>query len=86
MECWLDKYRLEAGLTKHEIAGNDAADQASLGFLRGGVFYAHSNLARTKLTPALDGPMQAPMVDGQLALSVVDVLGRRLVYTLEVEQ
>ena len=30
--------------------------------------------------------MQAPMVDGQLALSVVDVLGRRLVYTLEGEQ
>ena len=86
MECWLDTYRLEEGLTKHEFAGNDAADQASLGFLRGSVFYAYSNLARTKQTPALEEPLQAPMLEGQLAMSVVDVLGRKLVYTLEGEQ
>ena len=69
-----------------DLKGNDAADQVSLGYLRGRVFYSYDNAARTKAAPALTDSLRAPMLEGTLAMSVTDVLGRRFVYALEGEQ
>lgn len=86
MEFWLDRFRLEEGLCEMDLKGNDAADQVSLGYLRGRVFYSYDNAARTKAAPALTDSLRAPMLEGTLAMSVTDVLGRRFVYALEGEQ
>lgn len=86
MEFWLDRFTLEDGLLKASLQGNDAADQVSLGYLRGTSFYAYENAARTKLTPTLSDSLRAPMLEGTLAVSITDVLGRRFIYTLEGEQ
>lgn len=85
-EVWLNAYRMEENVCPLELSGNDAVEQVSLGFLRGDVFYAYANAGRTKLAPALPDALEAPMLDGKLAMVTVDVLGRRLVHLLEEQE
>ncbi|HIT70235.1 MAG TPA: site-specific DNA-methyltransferase [Candidatus Aphodomonas merdavium] len=83
LEAWVDEYGLEAGLCPLSLAGDSALDQLSLGYVRGSVFYAYANAARSKLSPALPQALEVPMLDGQLAMLTVDVLGRRMLHLLE---
>lgn len=83
LEVWLDGYLLEDGLCPLALCGNDALEQLSVGFLREGVFHAFANAARAKQTPALPAELETPMLEGALAVSTVDVLARRLIFTLE---
>lgn len=83
LEAWVDEYGLEAGLCPLSLAGDSALDQLSLGYVRGSVFYAYANAARSKLSPALPQALEVPRLDGQLAMLTVDVLGRRMLHLLE---
>ena len=65
------------------IAGLDAVDQWSAGFLRDGVFKAYVSAARRKQSPELPPLLELPLLRGQAAISIVDVLGRRTLWTPE---
>ena len=65
------------------IAGLDAIDQWSAGFLRDGAYKAYVSCARRKQTPALPTELELPLLRGQVAISVVDVLGNRTLWVPE---
>jgi hypothetical protein len=48
-----------------------------------GVFISHGHAARAKHTPDLSSMLEVPMLTGQLAIEVVDVLGRKSVWRWE---
>ena len=66
-----------AGLS---IAGLDAIDQWSVGFVRDGAYRAYASCARRKQTPALHTMLELPLLRGQVAISLVDVLGNRTLW------
>jgi adenine specific DNA methylase Mod len=61
----------------------DAVDQWSAGYLKEGVFVSHSHAARLRHSPELDPVLEVPMLTGQLAIEVVDVLGRKSIWKYE---
>ncbi|MBQ7455350.1 MAG: site-specific DNA-methyltransferase [Clostridia bacterium] len=69
-----------------QVAGLDAVDQWSAGFLREGAYKAYVSAARRKQTPVLTSTLELPLLRGQVAVSVVDVLGRRTLWTPEMGQ
>ncbi len=79
----LTAYDMEPGLCALPLAGTDAVDQLSAGYLRGGAFHSYADAARSKARPALPEWLEIPMLDGTPALLTVDVLGRRMVHVLE---
>jgi hypothetical protein len=62
------------GLT---VEGLDAVDQWSVGFLRDGVYKAYASSARLRQSPQLRTMLELPLLRGQVAISIVDALGRR---------
>jgi len=66
-----------------QIDGLDAIDQWSVGFLRDGAYKTYVSSARRKQTPALRTLLELPLLRGQVALSIVDVLGNRTLWTTE---
>ena len=63
--------------------GMDAIDQWSVGFLRDGVYRTYASCARRKQTPALDTLLELPLLRGDVAISVVDILGNRTLWQAE---
>ena len=61
----------------------DLVDQWAVGFVREGVFYRAEWSARTKQTPTLQDCLQIPMISGQIAVEIIDVLARKHVYVRE---
>lgn len=61
----------------------DAVDQWSAGYLKEGVFVSHSHAARLRHSPELEPVLEVPMLTGQLAIEVVDVLGRKSIWKYE---
>ena len=66
-----------------QVNGLDAIDQWSVGFLRDGAYKTYVSSARRKQTPALKTLLELPLFRGQVAISIVDVLGRRTLWTAE---
>ncbi len=62
------------------LDGLSGIDQWSAGFLRNGVYKAYVSSARRKQTPQLAATLELPMLHGRIAISVVDVLGRRTLW------
>ncbi len=63
------------------IAGLDCVDQWYAGLLQNGVFTAYDSAIRTRANPALPTRLKVPMLRGAAAALVVDVLGRRTLWT-----
>ena len=90
-EVALKRYTLEpeveAGLKKipagFSLGPLDAVDQWSAGYLKEGVFVSHGHAARLKHCPELAPVLEVPMLTGQPAIEVVDVLGRRSIWRYE---
>jgi hypothetical protein len=61
----------------------DAVDQWSAGYLKEGMFVSHGHSARFKHSPELAQILEVPMLTGQLAIEVVDVLGRKSIWKYE---
>ncbi len=78
---------VEAGLKKipagFQFGPLDAVDQWSAGYLKEGVFVSHSHAARLRHSPELAKLLEVPMLTGQLAIEVVDVLGRKSIWKYE---
>ena len=68
------------------VEGLDAIDQWSVGFLRDGAYKVYVSNARRKQTPALRTLLELPLLRGQAAISIVDVLGRRTLWVPEKEK
>ncbi len=78
---------VEAGLKKipagFALGPLDAVDQWSAGYLKEGVFVSHAHAARLRHSPELAPVLEVPMLTGQLAVEVVDVLGRKSIWKWE---
>ena len=68
------------------IEGLDAVDQWSVGFLRDGVYKAYASSARLRQSPQLRTMLELPLLRGQVAISLVDALGRRTLWAAEPEK
>ena len=66
-----------------QIGGLDAIDQWSVGFLRDGAYKTYVSSARRKQTPALKTLLELPLLRGQVAVSIVDVLGNRTLWVAD---
>ncbi len=90
-EVELTRYALEndveAGLKKipagFPLGPLDAVDQWSAGYLKEGVFVSHGHAARLRHSPEIAHVLEVPMLTGQLAIEVVDVLGRKSIWKWE---
>jgi len=75
---------VEAGLKKipagFPMGPLDAVDQWSAGYLKEGVFVSHGHTARLRHCPEFETVLEVPMLTGQLAIEVVDVLGRKSIW------
>ena len=60
--------------------GLDTIDQWSVGFLRDGVFHTYAASARLKQAPALSTLLELPLLRGDIAVCVTDVLGVRTLW------
>ena len=70
--------RYPAGL---DVAGLDGVDQWYAGLLNNGVFTAYNGSIRQKQTPELARALEVPLLRGTVAILIVDVLGRRSLWT-----
>ncbi len=61
----------------------DAVDQWSAGYVKEGVFISHAHAARLRHAPEIASMLEVPMLTGQLAIEVVDVLGRKSIWKWE---
>ncbi len=71
------------GIAPLDVAGLDAVDQWSLGFLRGDDFVPMAHAARSRAHPQLQRTLEVPMVSGALCVSVLDVLGNQAFFAWE---
>ena len=62
------------------IAGLDAVDQWSAGFVQGGVYRSCVESVRTVGTPALATAMEMPVCAGEPCIMIVDIWGNRRFY------
>ena len=65
------------------VDGMDAIDQWSVGFMRDGVYRAFVSTARRKQSPKLETMLELPLFRGQVAISLVDVLGNRTLWVAD---
>ena len=65
------------------VDGMDAIDQWSVGFLRDGAYRAYVSTARRKQDPKLETMLELPLFRGQVAISLVDVLGNRTLWVAD---
>ena len=63
------------------FSGLDCVDQWYAGLLHAGVFRACDSAMRTRANPSLPTQLRVPMLRGSAAALVVDVLGRRTLWT-----
>lgn len=90
-EVTLEKFRLleehEAALLKEPkgfpLASLDAVDQWAAGLVRDGAFHPFAHGARDPMNPALPATLEVPMLTGQLAIEIIDILCRRHLFVLE---
>ena len=73
------QFKREPG--KLSIQGLDAVDQWHAGLINNGVFTAYASSLRAKQTPALETRLEVPLLRGTVAVLVIDVLGRRTLWT-----
>ena len=66
-----------------QVTGLDAIDQWSVGFLRDGAYKTYVSSARRKQTPRLKTLLELPLLRGQVAISIVDVLGNRTLWVAD---
>jgi DNA modification methylase len=64
-----------------DLVGLDGVDQWYAGLLNGGVFTAYASALRQKQTPALPRELEVPLLRGTVAILIVDVMGRRSLWT-----
>jgi len=89
-EITLQNYQLHEGLddvqrqpASLQLSGLDLVDQWIVGFLHEGVFKGYASSARRKQTPALQKTLELPLLRGEVAIMIIDVLGNRSVWTAE---
>ncbi len=63
------------------LRGLDAVDQWYAGLMNSGVFTAYASSLRAKGSPALRDSLEVPLLRGTVAVMVIDVLGRRTLWT-----
>ena len=66
-----------------QVTGLDAVDQWSVGFYKGGIFYAQASTGRRKQAPALEEMLQLPQLRGVPAILISDVYGNRSLWIQE---
>ena len=76
----LTDYQTPAGC---QVTGLDAVDQWSVGFYKGGTFYAQASTGRRKQAPALEEMLQLPQLRGVPAILISDVYGNRSLWIQE---
>ncbi|MEG0767680.1 MAG: site-specific DNA-methyltransferase, partial [Clostridia bacterium] len=80
-EVTLDAYTLEEDKDALALSGLDAVDQWSVGYLREGVFVSMADATREKKQPVLSERLDIPILSGTLAILILDIFGRRRIYT-----
>lgn len=81
----LERFELEPGVGGRAFDGLDGVDNWSVGYIRGGEYFAMAEAARSRRAPVLPEALDAPVYSGQLALCVSDVTGRCFCYALDAE-
>ncbi|MGI6694655.1 MAG: hypothetical protein ACOX6O_00225 [Christensenellales bacterium] len=56
-------------------------DQWHAGLLNNGVFTAYASALRQKQTPELPRELEVPLLRGTVAILIIDVMGRRSLWT-----
>lgn len=64
-----------------QIQGLDAIDQWHAGLLNKGVFVSYASSLRGKQSPELERSLQVPLLRGTVAVLLIDILGRRSLWT-----
>ena len=64
-----------------DLLGLDGVDQWHAGLLNNGVFTAYASALRQKQTPELPRELEVPLLRGTVAILIIDVLGRRSLWT-----
>ncbi|MBQ8536740.1 MAG: site-specific DNA-methyltransferase [Clostridia bacterium] len=90
-EVTLEGYTLEPeheAVLQKEPAGfplkrMDTVDQWAAGLMRGGCFHPFAHGVRTPLAPGLPRTLEVPMLSGQVALEIVDIMCRRHLFVWE---
>ena len=81
----LNAYTLPAEAMKRlehlEVEGLEAVDQWYAGLINGDEFVVYASSLRQKQTPALETKLSIPLLRGTPAISVIDVLGNRSLWT-----
>lgn len=75
----LDRFRKEPGDLR--LRGLDGVDQWYAGLLGNGVFVAYASSLRAKGKPDIASSLEVPLLRGTVAVMVMDVLGRRTLWT-----
>ena len=81
----LERFELVPGVGGRAFDGLDGVDNWSVGYIRGGEYFAMAEAARSRRAPVLPEALDAPVYSGQLALCVSDVTGRCFCYALDAE-
>ena len=61
--------------------GLDLVEQWYAGLINKGVFVAYAGAVRQKQTPALATSLELPLLRGTVAIMLIDILGRRSLWT-----
>lgn len=64
-----------------DLIGLDGVDQWHAGLLNNGVFTAYASALRQKQTPELPRELEVPLLRGTVAILIIDVMGRRSLWT-----
>ncbi len=64
-----------------KMDGLDLVDQWYAGLINKGVFVAYASAARAKQTPELAASLEVPLLRGTVAILLIDVMGRRSLWT-----
>ncbi len=81
-ELDMDAYDLETGLIARSLAGLDALDGWSAGYLRDGAYVCMATAQRGKAEPKLETHLQLPVLSGDTMIRTQDVLGRGFFYIM----
>ena len=63
------------------FSGLDLVDQWYAGLINNGVFVAYAAGLRAKQSPRLPASLEVPLLKGTVAIQVIDILGRRTLWT-----
>ncbi|MDI9520402.1 MAG: site-specific DNA-methyltransferase [Bacillota bacterium] len=64
-----------------DLSGLETVDQWYAGLINKGEFVAYASSLRAKQTPALERSLEVPLLRGTVAILIIDVLGRRSLWT-----